>query len=155
MEKLAKDIGEVILTAELGGDSLPIGDDLVAAIVISTMREKISSMPEQQLEQLYEQVLKYVCERRSPALEKKYYEFSDISSDVAFCYSKGVSWEGGKEVRLARSVNEERILLLRSRLNIPIFIISTKDELDLWVKVWKGRAFLTSDMAEHFIPDFL
>lgn len=156
MKKLVIDMGRAVLTTELGVDSPPIDvDGSATAMSVSELRTNLCGMTELELEQLHEQVLKYVCEKRMPLPEQKYYEFIEVGLDSVLFLSKGVSWEGGQEVRLARSVDYKRILLLRSRLGMPIYIVTTQDELELWMKVWKGRAFLTLEMAGSFIPDVL
>ncbi|WMI99768.1 hypothetical protein RBU55_30270 [Pseudomonas chlororaphis subsp. aurantiaca] len=156
MDEWVKIIGNAILLLE------PVSEDCSATpgrlgntIDIGNAIEEVSKMSEAELDKLREKVQLYVCSKRSPRSEIQYYEFYDVSSTCITFNSKWIGDSAEGESRVLRTVDACRIHHARSNSDAPVYLLVSEDEVEFWKNVWRGKAFLTKPMVEHYFPTLL
>jgi hypothetical protein len=73
-----------------------------------------------------------------------------IGKEVAY-YSKGISWEDGIEVRVARAVKADETAQLYREKRRELLIIETMEEFELWVNHWRCAALVEISVWEKYI----
>lgn len=92
-----------------------------------------------------------LCLARKPNKKNKYYLLLGcIGREVAF-YSKGISWEDGIEVRVARAVNASETAELYLKKNKDLLVLETMAEIELWLSHWRSAALVEISEWERYI----
>lgn len=79
---------------------------------------------------------------RTPNSSSRYCLLLGRSGSEILFYSRGVAWDGNAETRSARPVKSDSVMKYYQGKKIPVLILDTTQELEMWLKNWTTVALV-------------
>lgn len=91
--------------------------------------------------------------KRTPNALSRYCLLLGRSGSEILFYSRGVAWEGDVETRSARPVKSDSVIKYYEEKDIPVLILETMQELDMWLKNWTTVALVEIGIWQDLYQD--
>lgn len=111
----------------------------------------LAKLSDDRIGKINTKLLRLACARMMPKANQDYYEFIANKDRRMRFFSHWIGWDKrGKEVRVPSLINAPYCVpRFRERLDAPVYVIETREQLRAWQHKWHGMAYVNQPLAER------